>query len=141
MAFWNRKSDPEIPVDETSYKAWKADDGGGVRWHSALSNEQAGAKSMAKSYAVDPPSAREVAANAAAGHRWVAEEAERLYDGRGTRGRRSVQFDGHGRGRVPLFSIGGIWSAPQDRERWPGETQPGRGRGGGCTIPGCTCGQ
>lgn len=136
MAFWNRKSDPVIPVDTTSYKAWKADDGGGVRWHAALKNEAAEARSWKKSYSIEPASKGEVRAAKAAGDRWVAEEAEGLYNGRGHRGRRSVQFDGHGRGRVPLFSIQGIWGARQDPERWPSrsiprEPWPGGPRGGG----------
>ena len=133
MPLFGRKSDP-IVIDQTSAKAWKADPGA-VRWSSALKSEAAGAKSMEKSYQDRPPTAMEVGAAAAAGARWVAEEAEGLYDGRGNRGRRSVQFDGHGRGKVPLFFLGGIWSARrgnpvdgrQDYGRWPETTMPRRG--------------
>ena len=126
------KLDP-ILIDQTSAKAWKADPGA-VTWKASITNEMASAKDQAKSYAIEKPTPMEVGAAAAAGHRWVAEEAEGLFNGRGKTGRRSPQVDGCGRGRVPLFSRQGLVgaSAPpltgrMDYGRWPETSIPPRG--------------
>lgn len=158
MGFF-RRSDPQpeagTVIDTKSYKTWK-EDGGGAGWIASLTNEVASSRPGYTSQEATP---EQNARAAQAGAQYVFEEAVGLESSRPNSrfDRRSVQPDpapvrDRRTGRnvyrpERLFSIGGIFGARQPdalsgrvpTERWPGETQ--RGRGPGCTIPGCTCGQ
>lgn len=129
MAF--RRRDPELALQKSHEKMVEkiAAKQGADSWFAALSNEMASAKTTTPVL----PATQQTYTRAQS--QYVFEEAAGLERDRPSRGRRSVQPDGHGHGKVPLFSIGGIWSARRgnavdgrvDYGRWPETSIPPRG--------------